>query len=156
MSVNIRNATLGDAKGISDLIIPLTKKYVCPTCDKSAQEILINSMSEANVANYLSDNYQYFVAVNEKSEIIGVAGIRDSSHLYHLFVSDNYQRQGLSRKLWERVKTAAMISGNSGRFTVNSAVNAEKIYLSFGFIRIDGIRNRDGMIDVPMVLETAY
>jgi len=47
-----------------------------------------------------------------------------------------------------------MRSGNPRRFTVNSAVNAENIYLSFRFIRTDGIRNRDGMIDISMVLET--
>ncbi len=91
----------------------------------------------------------------KKSEIIGVAGIRDSSHLFHLFVSDNYQGQGLSRKLWERIKSEALTNGNSGRFTVNSAINSESIYLSFGFIRTGEIRNRDGMIDIPMELETA-
>ena len=154
MIVNIRSATLEDAKGISDLIVPLTKKYVCPTCDKSVQGTLLNSMSEGNVANYLSENYQYFVAVNGKHEIIGVAGIRDTSHLYHFFVSDNGEGKGLSRKLWERAKSEAMISGNLGRFTVNSALNAENIYLSFGFIRTEGIRNRGGMFDIPMMLET--
>jgi len=74
MSVNIRNAILEDAKAISDLIVPLTRKYVCPTCDKSVQEILLNSMSEGNVPNCLSKYYQCVVAVNVKSKIVGVAG----------------------------------------------------------------------------------
>ena len=37
-------------------------------------------------------------------------------------------------------------------FTVNSAVNAEHVYLNFGFKRINGVRNRGGMVDIPMKL----
>ncbi len=66
MALSIRGATLEDAKGISDLIVPLTKKYVCPTCDESVHNALITSMSEGNIVNYLSQNYQYVVAVDEK------------------------------------------------------------------------------------------
>ncbi|EFP95378.1 hypothetical protein VIBC2010_15124 [Vibrio caribbeanicus ATCC BAA-2122] len=38
------------------------------------------------------------------------------------------------------------------QFTVNSAINAKSVYLSFGFVETQGIRNRSGMIDIPMVL----
>lgn len=154
MNINIRKATVQDAKGISKLITSLTAKYICPTCDDSMHNILLRSMSESKVTEYLSDDYDYVVATNDKHEIIGVSGIRDKSHLYHLFVSDDYQGQGLSRKLWENVKSEALKNGNQGRFTVNSAVNSESVYLKFGFVRTEGIRNREGMIDIPMVLES--
>lgn len=153
MSVNIRDATLDDVKGIHALIVPLTKKYICPTCAPSVQDSLLNSMSETNIINNLFNNYHYAVAVNERNDVIGVAGIRDLSHLHHLFVHEKYQGTGVSRKLWEQVKLQALKNGNSGRFTVNSAINAENTYLRFGFIRIDDIRHRDGMVDIPMVLD---
>ncbi|MFA0490298.1 GNAT family N-acetyltransferase, partial [Vibrio splendidus] len=63
MSVNIRSAEISDSKAISELILPLAKKYVCPTCDASAHDILLNSMSEENVGKYLSTNYNYVIAV---------------------------------------------------------------------------------------------
>ncbi|MBO7910874.1 GNAT family N-acetyltransferase [Vibrio splendidus] len=156
MGVNIRSAEISDAKGISELISPLAKKYVCPTCDASVHDILLNSMSEENVEKYLSTNYTYVVAVTANGEMVGVAGVRDNSHLYHLFVDDNFQGNGLSRQLWEAVKEEAIKNGNSGIFTVNSAVNAENVYLRFGFKRTEGIRNRQGMIDIPMLLEFDY
>ncbi|NBI52978.1 GNAT family N-acetyltransferase [Photobacterium alginatilyticum] len=31
-------------------------------------------------------------------------------------------------------------------------MNAEGVYLKFGFERIDGIRERNGMVDIPMKL----
>ena len=156
MSVNIRSAEISDSKAISELILPLAKKYVCPTCDASVHDILLNSMSEENVEKYLSTNYTYVVAVTANGEMVGVAGVRDNSHLYHLFVDDNFQGNGLSRQLWEAVKEEAIKNGNSGIFTVNSAVNAENVYLRFGFKRTEGIRNRQGMIDIPMLLEFDY
>ncbi|OMO31593.1 GNAT family N-acetyltransferase [Vibrio sp. 10N.222.47.A9] len=156
MSVNIRNAEISDSKAISELILPLAKKYVCPTCDASAHDILLNSMSEENVGKYLSTNYNYVIAVTANDEVVGVAGVQDNSHLYHLFVDDNFQGNGLSRQLWEAVKEESIKNGNSGIFTVNSAVNAESVYSRFGFKRTEGIRNRQGMIDIPMLLDLAY
>ncbi|MEZ9015902.1 GNAT family N-acetyltransferase [Vibrio lentus] len=156
MSVNIRSAEISDSKAISELILPLAKKYVCPTCDASVHDILLNSMSEENVGKYLSTNYNYVIAVTANDEVVGVAGVRDNSHLYHLFVDDNFQGNGLSRQLWEAVKEESIRNGNSGIFTVNSAVNAESVYSRFGFKRTEGIRNRQGMIDIPMLLDLEY
>ncbi|WP_105259156.1 GNAT family N-acetyltransferase [Pseudoalteromonas sp. T1lg88] len=153
MSIHIRKAEISDAKSISELILPLTNKYVCPTCDVSVHSILLDSMSKENIEKYLSTNYDYVVAVTENNEVVGVAGVRDNSHLYHLFVDDNFQGNGLSRKLWETIKEKAIKNGNSGAFTVNSAVNAENVYLRFGFKRTEGIRNQQGMVDIPMVLK---
>lgn len=67
MSINIRNAEISDAKAISELILPLTNKYVCPTCDVSVNSILLDSMSEKNMEKYLSTNYNYVVAVTENN-----------------------------------------------------------------------------------------
>ncbi|WP_368084183.1 GNAT family N-acetyltransferase [Vibrio splendidus] len=156
MSLNIRSAEISDSKAISELILPLAKKYVCPTCDASVHDILLNSMSEENVGKYLSTNYNYVIAVTANDEVVGVAGVRDNSHLYHLFVDDNFQGNGLSRQLWEAVKEESIKNGNSGIFTVNSAVNAESVYSRFGFKRTEGIRNRQGMIDIPMLLDLEY
>lgn len=151
MSIKIRKAEISDAKSISELILPLTEKHVCPTCAPSVHDILLNSMSEENIKTYLSTNYDYIVAVTTSNKVVGVAGVRDNSHLYHLFVDDDFQGNGLSRKLWETMKEAANKKGNNGNFTVNSAVNSEGVYLRFGFKRTEGIRNRQGMVDIPMM-----
>ena len=118
MNIEIREAQLCDAKSISELIVPLVKKYVCPDCDGSVHDVLLGSMSEQRIESYLSSNYSYFVAVSQNKKVIGVAGIRDNSHLYHLFVHDNFQGLGLSRQLWQAAKQQAIQKGNQGRFTV--------------------------------------
>lgn len=153
MNITIRKAELADAKAISELILPLVEKYVCPTCDASVHAVLLGSMSEQSIASNLSSNYAYVIAVTPDNDVVGVAGVRDYAHLYHLFVSDNYQGKGLSRALWTAIQAQSLLHGNSGRFTVNSALNAESVYARFGFKRTEGIRNRQGMVDIPMALE---
>ena len=68
---------------------------------------------------------------------------------------ENYQGIGLSRRLWNEAKTECLSNGNTGNFTVNSALNSESTYLSFGFKRVEGVRYREGMIDIPMLLQNA-
>ncbi|NOH30745.1 GNAT family N-acetyltransferase [Vibrio mediterranei] len=153
MHFTIRKARASDALAISQLIIPLTKKYVCPDCDESVHNVLLDSMSPERIEGYMASNYSYVVAVSESNEVIGVGGVRDNTHLYHLFVHDEYQGKGLSRQLWENVKGVALQNGNKGRFTVNSALSAENVYLKFGFKRIHGVRREKGMVDIPMVLD---
>jgi GNAT superfamily N-acetyltransferase len=153
MSITIRTAEIADAKAISALIVPLVVKYIAPTWQPGVRSILLDSMSEQKIESYLSANYVYLVAVDPDDAIVAVAGMRDDSHLYHLFVADSYQGQGLARQLWLALQKIALHNGNQGRFTVNSALHAEHIYLRFGFKRTEGVRNRDGMVDIPMLLE---
>lgn len=155
MNFNISSAGIADAKAISALILPLVVKYICPTWQPAVRHILLDSMSEQKIASYLAGNYFYLVARNAKQEIVAVAGIRDYAHLYHLFVADDYQGQGLSRQLWQALLVESLRQGNRGRFTVNSALHAEHIYTRFGFKRTEGVRDRDGMVDIPMLLELA-
>ncbi|NRF12696.1 GNAT family N-acetyltransferase [Vibrio coralliilyticus] len=140
------------SKSISELITPLTDKYVCPTCEESFRTVLLGSMAPDKIREYQESDYRYHVAEKSDGTIVGVIGMREETHLYHLFVSDDYQGQGLSRKLWETAMSDAKTRVEVTSFTVNSAVNAEHVYLNFGFKRINGVRNRCGMVDIPMKL----
>ena len=150
--ITLRNATLGDEKNISKLITSLMKKYVFPTIENSVHDIVIDSVSEESIKSYLSKNHQYMLAIKDDSELVGVIGMRDKSHLLHLFVCESIQGAGVSRMLWEAMKKEILTEYDIQQFTVNSAINAKSVYLSFGFVETQGIRNRSGMIDIPMVL----
>ncbi|MYM58748.1 GNAT family N-acetyltransferase [Vibrio sp. OCN044] len=151
--IRLIQAEIKHAQPISELIQALAKKYVCPTCDESFHETLLGSMTSQSIKEYIQSGYQYHIAIDPESNIIAVIGMRDSNHLYHLFVSDDYQGQGIARKLWEMAKSASLRHTRHTHFTVNSAVNAEHVYKNFGFKRIAGIRTRGGMVDVPMRLD---
>ena len=148
----VRLAETRDVKAISALITASTKRHILPDLPEQVHSILLGSMTESEIQRYLSLNYVYYVAENQLAGIIGVVAIRDNSHLYHFFVADEYHGNGVSSVLWQTAKLQSIAAGNLSGFTVNSAVGAEKVYLKMGFMRINGIREQGGMIDIPMLL----
>ncbi|QUM89041.1 GNAT family N-acetyltransferase [Moritella sp. 36] len=148
----IRKAELDDVEAISQLITPLVIKYILPTCSKEGGLLILNSMAPNCISNYLDAGYVYHVA-ELNSELIGVVGMKENAHLYHLFIADSQQGKGLSRTLWELARDVCLANGNEGKFTVNSALNATDVYLKFGFVPVSGVRERAGIKDMPMELE---
>ena len=148
----IRKAELDDVEAISLLITPLVIKYILPTCSKEGGLLILNSMAPNCISNYLDAGHVYHVA-ELNSELIGVVGMKENAHLYHLFIADSQQGKGLSRTLWELARDVCLANGNEGKFTVNSALNATDVYLKFGFVPVSGVRERAGIKDMPMELE---
>lgn len=78
--------------------------------------------------------------------LCGVIALRDGSHLYHLFVREDAQRQGVARALWEHAKSRS----SSDRFIVNSALPAVSVYARFGFVASGVPQSKNGLTYVPM------
>ncbi|WP_017221467.1 GNAT family N-acetyltransferase [Moritella dasanensis] len=147
----LRKATVNDIDGISQLISTLVIQYIFPTCSKEGGQLILNSMTPNNILAYLKAGYEYHVA-EINAELVGVVGIKNNSHLYHLFIADSQQGKGLSRTLWEMARDVCLANGNTGYFTVNSALNATGVYLKFGFEPTCGVREKFGVKDMPMEL----
>nr|MBO2513883.1 hypothetical protein [Gammaproteobacteria bacterium] len=86
-------------------------------------------------------------------EIVGVVGMRDGSHVYHLFVAEEHQGRGLGRVLREHAKAECLRRGRPAAFTVNSSRGAVPIYERFGFRIAAPEQEVEGVRFVPMRLE---
>ena len=149
--MKIRLATKEDSDAISEILITLTKKFIVTGFTGEGVKNILHSMRQEAIAYYFDQGYRYHVGEIENS-VIGVVGTRDNSHLYHLFVEEPHQGNGYSRELWEVAKAVCIAEGNSGLFTVNSSLNAQEVYKSWGFVPIGGIRESGGVKDIPMKL----
>ena len=147
-----RKAEREDIDAISELLTELVKKYIFSSCAGIGGKLILAAMTPDAINTYFEAGYQYNVAEDDGA-VVGVVGIKDNSHLYHLFIADPQQGLGLSRLLWELARDECLAKGNTGIFTVNSALNAQNVYLKFGFKPIDGIRDQFGIKDIPMKLE---
>lgn len=152
--MEIRLATLADAPRISALVRDLTVKYIAHEFSEEAAGRLLGSMEEPVIRGYLASGYRYHMA-EENGELAGVVAVRDNRHLYHLFVSERFQGQGVGRRLWEVAKAASLDAGNPGVFTVHSSRYAVGLYEKFGFIRQSNPVDHSGVIGIPMKLELA-
>lgn len=76
-------------------------------------------------------------------ELAGFIGVRERSHVFHLFVGARWQRRGIARRLWETARAVALDPASApigapaqpGVFTVNASNHALPFYASLGFVR---------------------
>lgn len=152
--MQIRRATIEDAHAISDLIRPLAEQYIAHEFSPEGAGILLASMDAAAIEGYFAAGYEYHVA-EEDGVLVGVVGVRDNSHLYHLFVADEFRGRGFARELWRVARDACRAAGNVGEFTVNSSGFAVGMYRKFGFVETSPPETRNGVTSIPMKLTDA-
>jgi GNAT superfamily N-acetyltransferase len=146
-----KEATLADSERISQLVDGLAKKYIAHEFSPAGVECLLSSMRPGEIKKYIESGFMYHIA-EFNGQLVGVVGVRDNSHLYHLFVDERYQRQGIAKALWRVAIESCLLKGNPGVFTVNSSRYALPIYERLGFIVHSGPQQSNGVIYIPMKL----
>ena len=152
--MELRAATTKDSESISKLVCRLSAKYIAGEFSQQGETFLLESMTPAAIEKYIQSGYRYHVAEEEK-QLVGVVAVKDNSHLYHLFVAQDYQRQGIATSLWQLAKQTCLEDGNPGEFTVNSSTYAQDVYKRLGFVAQSGPREKNGVIFIPMKLGTS-
>jgi len=143
----LREAVPDDAAAISALVWGLAQRWIAPDCSDAGVAVLMASMSEAKTRERLHEGHRYIVAERD-GRIVGVAALRLPSHLYHLFVADDAQRQGLARRLWDGVRVHA---DALAPVTVNASRHALAVYGRLGFEAVEAERFDRGIRSTPMI-----
>lgn len=91
-------------------------------------------------------NARDFYGALESGKIRGVIATKDGTHIALLFVDGAYHRQGIGRKLYDKVEAL----NDKGFFTVNSSPYAHRIYERWGFADTDAEQCINGLRFYPM------
>jgi GNAT superfamily N-acetyltransferase len=148
--MHLRLATADDAPGISALIRSLSDPFFVSPGGEGA-ELFLHSISESAVHGYVTAESFHYVVAEANGRVVGVVAVRDSSHLFHLFVAPAFQGQGVARLLWQLASNHALTLGNLGRFTVNSSLGAIPVYERFGFVSNGTVIVKHGISFQPML-----
>jgi ribosomal protein S18 acetylase RimI-like enzyme len=154
VSVRIHLMSPDDIAVVASLLETLAKEHIIHEFGPRARELFLAKNSEQSIREFVANGFRYHVAELD-GRIIGFVGVRDNKHLYHLFVANEYQRQGLGRRLWNTARTECLAAGNPGTFTVNSSNNAVAIYEKLGFVRTAATQDTDGVLYNPMAINNA-
>jgi ribosomal protein S18 acetylase RimI-like enzyme len=146
MNFSFRLATEADAPGVSELIVGLAGFFAASSVDEISDKFMASIGVEAVAERFASSQFHCFVA-EDSAGLCGFAALRDSSHLYHLFVSERAQSQGLGRLLWNE----ALRESSCPEISVNATVSAVGFYESLGFVRAAPDVVEDGIAFAPMV-----
>jgi GNAT superfamily N-acetyltransferase len=146
----IRSAEPGDALAMSELVEKLVRRYVLKDCTPEGRRVVLASVAPEALRDAMDRGYHYHVAVSG-TDLFGVVGMRDASHLHHLFVADAARGTGLGRRLWEMARDEICMHGTAPPvFTVNSSLHAVGFYKALGFQPTGPEEERSGIRSQPM------
>ena len=150
--LTIREAKPEDAGRISALIASLARYFLANPERPQDAAAFFETITPARISDSIAGGrYRYHLA-ESAGELAGIVGVRDTGHLYHLMVAEPLHGHGIACTLWDVAKKAAASDGNTGRFTVNSSVNAVPVYERFGFTATGAVQVQNGIAFVPMEL----
>ncbi|HZM33787.1 MAG TPA: GNAT family N-acetyltransferase [Burkholderiales bacterium] len=152
--IAIRRGTIEDAERVSSLVTALSEEFIVNEFTADGRAHFLKEHSPAEVHQRLAGDFRFYLA-EDGNDLAAVAAIRGNTHLYYLFVSKPYQRMGLARRLWSRVKEEAMAQGNAGVFTINASNYAVAAYERLGFRRTEPTQEKNGVLHNPMRLVSA-
>jgi ribosomal protein S18 acetylase RimI-like enzyme len=138
-----------DVPPVAALFEALALEHIAHEFDARARERFLATNNESGIRGFVQRGFRYHVAESD-GRIVGFVGVRDNQHLYHLFVANDFQRQGVARHLWMIAREQCIASGNPGTFTVNSSNAAVAVYERLGFVRSGPMKNDDGVLYNPM------
>ena len=146
-------ATPAEAPALAQLVNGLSHYYLD---DPKAQlpDWLSDTLTEASFTARLAEpNYINLVCkfkdeVSGAEVIQGYMSIKDQSHIYHLFVAEDYQGKGVAKQLWNHARAFTQ----SESFTVRSSLYAVPVYKQFGFVEAGDVGCKDGVTFMPMKL----
>lgn len=145
----IRAAEVADLEAISHLVSELTERHIAAGLDPSAKQALLENMTVDGLKALIARGCAYHVAV-QQDLIVGVIGFLEQRHLYHLFVADDHQRQGIARRLWLSVLSHNKQSNTRVEISVNAAADTRLFYEKLGFVALTTEQMRNGIRTIAM------
>jgi GNAT superfamily N-acetyltransferase len=146
----IRLAEPGDLLAMSELLERQLRKHVLRDCTREGATALMASVDPAVLQRNIESGYVYHVAA-AADMIYGIVGMKPPCHLYHLFVADVMQRQGLGRKLWHTARDSVCLQQSMPPiFTVHSSLAAVPFYQHLGFDLAGESQELNGVRFQPM------
>jgi GNAT superfamily N-acetyltransferase len=132
----------------------VTRRWILPDQPPGAASALLHGMGAAVIRHKILADQRFHLAWQDGGRLVGVAAMRDDSHLFQFFVSTRLQGHGIARQLWQRVLRDARQRAGTRHFTLNSSAVAVPVYRHFGFVPSGPLKVSDtGLITQPMHLD---
>lgn len=140
--MEIKELAKGDIPKALDLVLNVFMEYEAPDYSDQGIETFQNCMKDIGWLKSL----QCFGAYMNNSLVGVIAARNNGNHIALFFVKGKYHRQGIGRRLFDRV----VENSTNNTITVNSSPYAVKIYRHLGFSETQDEQLTDGMRYTPM------
>ena len=145
MILEIKKISKEDMKKALELVWKVFLEYEAPDYTEEG----IKEFKKAIDDNTWIASRDFYGAYDENNRILGVIATKDINHIALFFVDGKYHKQGIGRKLYNKIKSL----NNKGFFTVNSSPYAHEVYKHLGFIDTNIEQRVNGLRFYPMKIE---
>jgi len=151
--LRIRPGRPEDARAVAVLVRRVTRRWILPDQTQEAGLALLSRQGAAAQRQRMREGHRFHLAWLG-GILVGVATLRDDSHLTQLFVGTRYHGRGIARRLWQRAMADAVRRAGTRRFTLNASRCAVPAYRRLGFAATGPERlSPNGVLTTPMELE---
>lgn len=154
MTIRYRLARPQDALAIGALARRVTRRWILPWQPASAAGPLLHGMGARMIRGKILAGQRFHLAWQDDGRLVGVAAMRDDSHLFQFFVSTRMHGRGIARRLWQRTMRDAVRRAGTRHFTLKASAMAVPVYLHFGFVPSGPLLvSGTGLVTQPMHLD---
>ena len=135
----------------SNMINIVFDEFVGKDYSEEGKKSFKDYLEKNSVFERLKNNYYKAYLARFNNEIIGILEIKNNNHISLFFVKKEHHKKGIGKKLFEYfINKIKQENIGINKITVNSSIYAEKIYSRLGFVRINDIQEKNGIIFIPM------
>lgn len=150
--IRIRNLEDDEITKAHDLVASVFDEFVAPLFSPEGVDQFKSFIEPSNLASRLRED-SFILVAEVNSEIIGVVGMRDWSHIFLLFVDGKHQGKSVATRLVHAALQRCEVEGHKpDKVTVNSSPNAVGAYKMMGFVQTAEEEIRHGIRAVPMAM----
>jgi len=146
--MTIRSATLHEIPAVVALARESFIHAAAPLYGDEGVRTFLEFATVEAMQKRMQENYTTYVAYRDDT-LVGMAHVRDSTHISMLFVATGEQRKGVGRALVEAVVTES----TGDVFTIHAGPNSEQAYIRYGFRRTADEQITNGIRFIPMSLK---
>ena len=142
-----------DVIKVSELVNRVFDEFVAPEYPLTGiEEFQSYTQPTAFLARFQAHHFTLIGMVHDV--IAGMIEVRNYNHISLLFVSSEYHRQGVAKKLWcQALQICRANKPELSEVSVNSSSYAVSIYEKLGFHRTGDRQTKNGIAFIPMVLK---
>lgn len=157
--MDIRELKESDIKEAMDVVLEVFSTFVAPVYSQQGIDEFRRYIDPEAIISKMRMGTLRLWGCCDDGRIVGVAAVSSfaidimrgpywkGSHIYLLFVKEEYQRRGIARQLFEAAKQAC---AEAKEITVNSSPYAVEVYRHLGFIPAGNETNLNGIRFTPM------
>lgn len=148
--IRIREIEESEVTKAGDLVATVFDEFVAPHFSEIGIAQFKSFIEPSNLTEMLRGN-SFILVAEVETEVIGVLGMRDWSHIFLLFVDAKHQGKGIGRDLIHAALQRCEVEGHRPeQVTVNSSPNAIEAYKRMGFVQTAEEVVRMGIRAIPM------